>query len=368
MTLPRRSIRHSSNMISDTGIETRNIPRTRSFVRNSKNISADKKLNADKIDESTVLDEAMAADDQDATPAAQTNSQKLSKDQTGNRTIRRTSARLSIAQVSNETHFKDISRRQSSLTRSQSQRNTPLRSLNINNKTNTNNRMIDDFFKTKQPSIGKNQAKSYDQSLVPSEIFKGAEKMRKIQDQVEAMKSHGRAAIKIYPDKTSEKRSNAKVAGIVSKKIVKKKKLSVEPAKKVDKAYLVNGKVYKAPRLPRPKQWVTDRFYKFMWKRMEPKYKLSARIRSEKFVEELNKVVTFISRCAKYDNYKAELEALMKEMARLRIINTPNDFYNFCRDFMPYEFRVKVIPILLPGNRKTIPYDPEKLHTPLLDE
>ncbi|XP_032685435.1 uncharacterized protein LOC116850831 [Odontomachus brunneus] len=205
---------------------------------------------------------------------------------------------------------------------------------------------------------------------MPSKTFTNAEKMQQIKERVEAMKSRELAEMKMHAGKIDKKQlaSNVKASGVVSGRIMKKKKLPVTSAKKVDPAYLVNGEVYKVPKLLRPKQWATDRLYKFLWKCLETKYKLSTRIRSEKFVGDLSKIVTLILRRKKYNSYKTELEALMKEMARLQIINTRNDFYNFCRDFMPYEFRVKVIPILLPGNQKTIPYDPDKLHTSLLDE
>ncbi|XP_076662367.1 uncharacterized protein LOC143365766 [Halictus rubicundus] len=136
--------------------------------------------------------------------------------------------------------------------------------------------------------------------------------------------------------------------------------------RKVDKAYLVNGLVYKQPRLPRPMKWVTDRLYQHLWKQMEPKFKLETRVQSEKFVCRLSEVARLIAKSKTYPSYKNELNALMKEMARLQIIRNRHDFYNFCHDFLPYELRAKMVPILLPGNQRTIPYDPSKLHEPLL--
>ncbi|KAL2717043.1 putative serine/threonine-protein kinase [Vespula squamosa] len=137
---------------------------------------------------------------------------------------------------------------------------------------------------------------------------------------------------------------------------------------KVDKAYIVNGKVYKRPKLPRPKYWVTDRLYRFLWKIMEPKCKLLTRLHSEKFVQELSDIVSIITKSKRYENYETILNNLMKKMANLGIIRTRNDFYNFCYDFLPYDFRVKVVPMILPGNIRNIPYDPKTLNDSLLEE
>lgn len=193
-----------------------------------------------------------------------------------------------------------------------------------------------------------------------------AENFEKIKADLDRLKIREMAAMKMDAEKKESalKAKNVKLLGATRKKPMKK----ANPPKVVDKAYLVNGKVYKPPRLPRPKHWATDHLYKFLWKCMEPKYQLSTRVRSEKFVLQLAKIVSFVEHRKKYENYKSELEALMKEMARLNIINTRNDFHHFCQDFMPYEFRVKVIPMLLPGNKQNIPFEPEKLNIPLLEQ
>lgn len=133
-----------------------------------------------------------------------------------------------------------------------------------------------------------------------------------------------------------------------------------------NKAYLVNGAVYKRPKLPRPKPWATDRLYKYLWKKIEPKYNLKTRIRSEKFIIKLSEVVALITRRKKYENYKEELDGLIRDMARLEIINTRNDFNIFCQEFLPYEFRLKVVPMILPGSVRNIPFEPNKLHEPIL--
>ncbi|KAL6429310.1 hypothetical protein ACFW04_008190 [Cataglyphis niger] len=199
------------------------------------------------------------------------------------------------------------------------------------------------------------------QNLLTSQVTKNFEK---IKAEVDRLKIHEMAAMKMAVEKKESALKTVKLLGATRKQSMKK---NISP-KVVDKAYLVNGKVYKPPRLPRPKHWATDHLYKFLWKRMESKYQLSTRVRSEKFVVLLSKIVSIITRRKKYENYKLELDALMKEMARLNIINTRNDFHHFCQDFLPYEFRIKVIPMLLPGNKQNIPFEPEKLHIPLLEE
>jgi len=207
---------------------------------------------------------------------------------------------------------------------------------------------------------------SHVRNLLTSQVV-NAEAFEKIKAEVDKLKTREMATMRIADEKKESASKATNVTKLLSD-IRKQPTKKNNPPKFVDKAYLVNGKVYKPPRLPRPKHWATDHFYKFLWKRMEPKYQLSTRVRSEKFVLLLAKIVSIIERRKKYENYKLELEALMKEMARLNIIDTRNDFYHFCQDFMPYAFRIKVIPMLMPGNKQNIPFEPEKLHTPLLKE
>nr|XP_012217914.1 PREDICTED: myb-like protein D [Linepithema humile] len=294
----------------------------------------------------------------------------------GNRTSNKTINQQTLSTVVNLNSIKEnkeTSHRQKSLNRSSQNDSTPIKALSknisIRNKLNSPKKLktINDFFKVKQSSTTVAEpSTSSNKNLAPSQAF--IEKIEKIKMELETkkrMKSHEMAATD--KKKCELKVRNANPVSIVVKQRAKDK-VPAKSTKKVDKAFLVNGKVYKVPRLPRPKYWVTDHLYKFLWKRMEKKYKFATRIKSEKFVQELSKIVSFICNSKKYDSYKMELKALMKEMARLNIIKTRNDFYNFCWDFMPYEFRVKAVPMLLPGNKRTIPYDPEMLHTPLLSD
>ncbi|XP_068967192.1 uncharacterized protein [Bombus flavifrons] len=207
-----------------------------------------------------------------------------------------------------------------------------------------------------------------DKTLPTSQMFLDKEKVDGIKRELERVKEREIARMKMDRNKQEvQKKLPSREEKI--KKIEKNTKSTLQKQrsmKQVHKAFLVNGQAYRAPRLPRPQHWITDRLYKYLWKCMEPRFKLETRVISEKFIHQLSSVTTLIAKRKSYLNYKAELYALMKEMARLGIIHTRNDFYNFCHDFFPYELRVKTVPILLPGNKRNIPYDADKLHKPLL--
>ncbi|XP_071858730.1 uncharacterized protein [Bombus fervidus] len=207
-----------------------------------------------------------------------------------------------------------------------------------------------------------------DETLPISRKFWDKEKVDGIKRELERVKEREIARMKMDRKKQEIRKKLPSQEGKI-KEIEKKTKSTLQkqrPIKQVHKAFLVNGRAYRAPRLPRPQHWITDRLYKYLWKRMEPRFKLETRVVSEKFIHQLSSVTTLIAKRKSYLNYKAELHALMKEMARLDIIRTRNDFYNFCHDFFPYELRVKTVPMLLPGNKRNIPYDADKLHKPLL--
>ncbi|XP_043283957.1 enolase-phosphatase E1-like isoform X2 [Venturia canescens] len=221
---------------------------------------------------------------------------------------------------------------------------------------------ITEFFKSKFLQTSK--------SLTPREVSSSfnTETFKKAREELEKMKKRELEKMKLEAEAKKKKEDDLKKRMADAAKLKKKVGASAKTVKTVDKAFLVNGVVYKPPRLPRPKPWATDRLYHHLWKLMEPKYRISTRIKSEEFIKDLAKAVAFITKRAKYENYKRELKALMIKMARLGIIKTRNDFYDFCYDFMPYEFRVKVTPIMMPGNILTIPYNPEQLRTPLIQQ
>lgn len=205
-------------------------------------------------------------------------------------------------------------------------------------------------------------------ALPASQILCDEEKVKEIRRELEKVKEKEMASMGTNKVKFEEKsffQGRKKEFGRGKKlQTLQKRDRST---KQIHRAFLVNGQKYKPPRLPRPQPWITDRLYKYLWKYMEPRFKLETRLVSEKFIHQLSNVTKFIMKCKSYLDYENELYALMKEMARLGIISTRNDFYHFCQDFFLYELRVKIVPMLLPGNKKNIPYDANKLNEPLLD-
>lgn len=161
----------------------------------------------------------------------------------------------------------------------------------------------------------------------------------------------------------------ARVAAKVKRRMAQLEAERKRKAKKpVDPAYLVNGKPYKQPKLPRPKKWADDRLYKYLWKCMEPKYGIRTRRKSEKFVLKLAEIVSVITKRKKYENYEAELNELLHTMAKLNVIKDRYDFYRFVSEYLPHEFKMKVVPTIQPGNTMNIPYYPRLLHEPILKE
>lgn len=167
----------------------------------------------------------------------------------------------------------------------------------------------------------------------------------------------------------AEKRKKEKNQADLWRKIIQSRneiKKRAKPKKPIDKAFLVNGKVYKQPKLPKPQKWVTERLYNHLWKCMEPKYKIRTRIKSEKFIRKFSDLVKIVIKKQDYKSYKSVIEEILVLMARYHIIKNRFEFYQFCRDFMTYDFRKKVLPMMLPGNKRNIPYDAHLVHEPIL--
>ncbi|XP_076637185.1 uncharacterized protein LOC143349658 [Colletes latitarsis] len=197
-----------------------------------------------------------------------------------------------------------------------------------------------------------------------SQVLSDKQKLEEVNRKMEELKT--RVLDKMDVDRKNRETKipsqGARAGNFNTKKITTQKK---QPTKEVNKAFLVNGQLYKVPRLARPKPWVTKHLYNYLWKRMEPKYGLNTRVVSEKFINELSQITTLILKKKSYSKYRPEMQILMKEMARLGIIENRNDFYHFCQDFFPYELRIKLVPMLLPGNKKNFPFDLSKLYKSL---
>ncbi|XP_026762492.2 glutamic acid-rich protein-like [Galleria mellonella] len=98
---------------------------------------------------------------------------------------------------------------------------------------------------------------------------------------------------------------------------------------------------------PRNASWITKRLYKFLETKLEPKYDYKTRLRSEKLVETIYNFTKDVRRhpVAPID----AVEVLKHEMARLNVVKTHFEFYQFFHDFMPRDIRVKVNPDVVNG-------------------
>ncbi|OWR47475.1 hypothetical protein KGM_214803 [Danaus plexippus plexippus] len=101
---------------------------------------------------------------------------------------------------------------------------------------------------------------------------------------------------------------------------------------------------YKPPKRFQPANasWITKRLYKFLETKLEPKYDYKARIRAEKLVECM---YTLTKEIRRHDTPRVDgVNELKHEMAKLDLVKTHFDFYEFCHQFLPREIRVKVVP------------------------
>ncbi|PZC82318.1 hypothetical protein B5X24_HaOG210621 [Helicoverpa armigera] len=101
---------------------------------------------------------------------------------------------------------------------------------------------------------------------------------------------------------------------------------------------------YKPPKRFQPSNasWITKRLYKFLETKLEPKYDYKARVRSEKLVETIYHFTKDLRRhtVAPTD----AVDVLKQELARLDVVSTHFEFYEFFHDIMPREVRIKVVP------------------------
>ncbi|CAG5028918.1 unnamed protein product [Parnassius apollo] len=91
--------------------------------------------------------------------------------------------------------------------------------------------------------------------------------------------------------------------------------------------------------------WATQRLYKFLEAKLEPKYDYKARVRAEKLVKTIYNFTKYTRRhkVAPTD----AVNVLKLEMAKLKIVKTHHEFYDFFDEFMPRKIRIKVVPDLV---------------------
>ncbi|XP_051175552.1 dentin sialophosphoprotein-like isoform X2 [Leptopilina boulardi] len=257
--------------------------------------------------------------------------------------------------------------------RSERSLTSPMIEKNIKHKTFEENKgqlkqkNIKDFFEPKGKTFSSpklmNQNPEYEGNLMTvTEIMNDKKKLDLLLKILSDTKAKVENKIKIATIKEAKaKEAEEKIAKSIQKKEKKEKK----PKKPIHSAYLVNGKVYKQPKLPRPMPWATDRLYKYIEKQIEPKYGMQTRIESGEFVIHLSQVVKKTMKTKLFKNYEEDLETLKKHMAKIGLIVNYKDFIDFVMEYLPTSFRLKVVPMLLPGNRMNIPYDKSKLYTPI---
>ncbi|XP_063535448.1 FK506-binding protein 5-like isoform X2 [Cydia strobilella] len=115
------------------------------------------------------------------------------------------------------------------------------------------------------------------------------------------------------------------------------------PTEALPKAF-VKDLTYKPPKRFQPANasWITKRLYKFLETKLEPKYDYRARVRAEELVQTIFSFTKLVRR--HHTAPPQAVDELKREMARLRVVNTHYEFYDFFHEFMPREIRIKVNP------------------------
>ncbi|XP_063382739.1 myb-like protein X isoform X2 [Cydia fagiglandana] len=115
------------------------------------------------------------------------------------------------------------------------------------------------------------------------------------------------------------------------------------PAEALPKAF-VEDLMYKPPKRFQPANapWITKRLYKFLEEKLEPKYDYRARVRAEELVQTLFRFSQLLRR--RHLAPPHAVDELKAEMARLRVVTTHYEFYDFFHEYMPRDIRIKVNP------------------------
>ncbi|XP_063623160.1 trichohyalin-like [Cydia splendana] len=115
------------------------------------------------------------------------------------------------------------------------------------------------------------------------------------------------------------------------------------PTEALPKAF-VEDLMYKPPKRFQPANapWITKRLYKFLEEKLEPKYDYRARVRAEELVQTLFSFSKLVRR--RHQAPPHAVDELKAEMARLRVVNTHYEFYDFFHEYMPRDIRIKVNP------------------------
>ncbi|XP_075212072.1 uncharacterized protein LOC142319081 [Lycorma delicatula] len=118
-------------------------------------------------------------------------------------------------------------------------------------------------------------------------------------------------------------------------------------------------KSIKMSKLKKPKNWVSQHLYNFIISKLEVTYKLRSRLRAESFVVYLSDKVDMITALKEKDLYQKHVQELILEMARLKLIKTLYDFYDFVCTYLPDHFYHKSVPSVKPfGRPASVPIPP----------
>lgn len=101
------------------------------------------------------------------------------------------------------------------------------------------------------------------------------------------------------------------------------------------------------PQLKKPAKYANRRLYEHVIKKIKPRFGIDAVLKAEEVVVSICETVKLVTRRKAYQ--KRAVESLKKELAAAGLVETTFDFYNFVRDFLPQDFREKVIPCIQPG-------------------
>ncbi|KAJ2944123.1 hypothetical protein O0L34_g18090 [Tuta absoluta] len=174
---------------------------------------------------------------------------------------------------------------------------------------------------------------------------------KKIEQQVrDSIKSNPRMNWNFQPNKPTIQRMKPKVTAPK----IQRQKRSVINIENLPPELLEDMK-YRPPKRFRPANasWITKRLYKFLETKLEPKYDYKARVRAEKLVETIYNFVRDSKRLRTAAPHA--IAELKREMARLDIIRTHFEFYNFFHEYLPREVIIKVVPDI--ANDMPVPTD-----------
>nr|XP_034831596.1 transcription factor SPT20 homolog [Maniola hyperantus] len=171
-----------------------------------------------------------------------------------------------------------------------------------------------------------------------------AERRRKVQEKVMNMLKVPAEPFNAFkmPEVPIQKRATKTI-----KKATKSKLKPFLIAKELPPEFFDDLK-YKPPKRFQGKNapWITKRLYKFLEDKLQPKYDYHARVRAEKLVEKLYLFAKDARKCERAAPPQA-ISELKHEMARLGVVTSHYQFYQFFHEFMPREIRIRVNPDIM---------------------